>query len=250
MKKIINRFMIFTDMNLKAYIIIFIINFLSNYVFINYEKNVMFAEREFSRADTYMFTANGFFCMTISLFVYLFLINYEGGKISYNSIIRFKSRKVIWINECIALLIKTCIFVLNIIISSGITGLLYSDIECNFNDDNSIFYFINNGVKIDRKISLSYVRILFCIYLTLLFLLFGMLYKIMFLFVSNRYVALVVTIFLSVLVQVTDIINRFSFNYDKFVHHNEFKFLYLSIPSILLFAFGVFCCEKKEYISE
>ena len=250
MKKYISRIKLFMNLNLKIYIITFVALMMSDYSFMYNEKNISFMSFEFSKADVFMLSVNGYYSLALAVFVYLIFINYNRNDIERSAMLKFRNFNNIWICKCVALMVKTLCFTLIFMLSEFIIAINLSDgNNCNFNSTRSIFYYINEGKMPDRNIKLSYIICVSSIYIFVLFMAIGMINLLMNWLEINKHISLIVTIFLVIIVQVTGIINTYNLSYDKLLMRTEWIFMYLAIVVILSIFIGSLYCRKKECIN-
>ncbi|MDY6328866.1 MAG: hypothetical protein SPL51_05235 [Lachnospiraceae bacterium] len=250
MKKYISRIKLFMNLNLKIYIITFVALMMSDYSFMYNEKNISFMSFEFSKADVFMLSVNGYYSLALAVFVYLIFINYNHNNIERSAMLKFKNFNNIWICKCVALMVKTLCFTLIFMLSEFIIAMNLSDgNNCNFNSTRSIFYYINEGKMPGRNIKLSYIIWVSSIYIFILFMAIGMINLLMNWLEINKHISLIVTIFLVIIVQVTGIINTYNLSYDKLLMETEWIFMYLAIVVILSIFIGSLYCRKKECIN-
>lgn len=85
------------NLNLKIYIITFVALMMSDYSFMYNEKNIAFMSFEFSKADVFMLSVNGYYSLALAVFVYLIFINYNRNDIERSAMLKFRNFNNIWI---------------------------------------------------------------------------------------------------------------------------------------------------------
>ncbi len=203
-----------------------------------------------SAADCFILALDGFPLYINSVIlpcIFLSLITKKDFKI--NRVLRFVHLKVLWINHCICAFITALFNAILQILSTWLISLFISDMMINFEDNRSIFVFINRN-KPNENISFARFFINVCIFCFLATMLFCLVY----IFLRWRFRNKLCSIIVLLIIASADIFFKLGIStlsgvyYDKWINHSEATLLIPAGLIVLLFFGGYFLAERKEFL--
>lgn len=226
-------------------LIFFAITVFMNYIYIYYEKKYIFDQRIVCKADVFLLSSNGYFCMLFCIYIMLFWLGLCLKEYTINMYIKHGNFAKVWMNH-IGITIKIA-FLYTIILTSACAtvSIVLGQENINFDQKNSIFALLTNGAT-EKDIILKNVIFIFIIYIFILFLNVGMLFNLINWIGNNYTISLILSICVIILLQYSGVTAFFDISYVKFANSSEWEFLQGIFIFILLSLIGFVYSKKKE----